>query len=90
MFQLKSTDHVFKLTKELYEDDVFSDLILVTEDSTFYAHSQLVFQHIENLSHLICEGCKAGHEKIVIFLPEVRQEFLEIALLEFYLKGDAN
>ena len=38
----------------------------------------------------MCEGCRTGHEKLVIFLPQVRPEVLEIALLQFYLKGDAE
>jgi hypothetical protein len=88
MFFLKSDDHLFKVRKELYEDDTNSDLTLVAEGSTFHGHSQLIFHHVPGLSKLVCDGCKNTHEKTVIFLTGVKQEFVEIALLEFYIKGD--
>ena len=90
MFSLKSDDHLFQLAKELYEDDNFSDIIFVTDSASFYGHSSLIFQQIPSLSALVCKGCKYSHEKVVIFLPGVSSEFMEIALLEFYLTGDAS
>ena len=85
---LKSSDHFFKLGKELLEDDQFGDIIFQTDTATFYAHSQLVFQPVNYISSLVCDHCRYGQEKIVIILPGVESQFLEIALMEFYLKGN--
>ena len=89
-FSLRSDGHFAKLANELYEDNTFCDIIFITQNGSLYGHSQLIFQHLPSLADLMCEGCKTGHEKLVIFLPQVRPEVLEIALLEFYLKGDAE
>ena len=88
MFFLKSDEHLFKIRKELYEDATFSDLTLVAEGATFHGHSHLILQQVPGLAMLVCDGCKYAHEKTVIYLPGVKQEFIEIALLEFYIKGD--
>ena len=88
MFFLKSDEHLFKIRKELYEDATFSDLTLVADGATFHGHSHLIFQQLPGLARLVCDGCKYAHDKTVIYLPGVKQEFIEIALLEFYIKGD--
>ena len=90
MFSLKSNEHFFRMVKELYEDEVFSDIIFITENGFFYGHSHLIFRHIPTLTDLVCDGCRSGHEKLTIFLPQVRPEFLEIALIDLYCKGDVN
>ena len=90
MIHLKSTDHFFKIGKDLLEDEEFCDIVFITDKATFYGHSQLLFQHVHLLSSLVCDQCKYSHEKSVIFLPDVESEFLEIALMEFYLKGDSR
>jgi hypothetical protein len=88
MFSLKSDEHLLTIAKELYEDKYFSDIIFIVNNTSYYGHSSLIFQHVDTLANLCCDICKYGHDKIVIFLPGVEEEFLEIALLEFYLRGD--
>ena len=84
-FSLRSNGHFFNLANDLYEDDNFSDILFITENGSLYGHSHLIFRHMPSLEWLMCEGCRTGHEKLVIFLPQVRPEVLEIALLQFYL-----
>jgi hypothetical protein len=88
MFYLKSDDHILNIRKLLYEDDEYSDLSLVCEGSTFHCHSSLILQQVPTLTELLCQGCQAGHINIVIFLPGVMAELVEVALLEFYIKSD--
>ena len=90
MLSLKSSDHFFKIGKELFEDEEFGDLIFKTGSSTISAHSHLLLQHVPLLSSLLCDHCRHGHEQVVIILPNVESEFVEIALMEFYLKGDSR
>ena len=88
IFSLKSDEHLFKIGKELYEDDTFSDVTFVTEGSTFHGHSSLLFSQLPALAELVCHGCKYRHQKMVIILPAVDQNMMEIALMEFYMKSD--
>ena len=76
MFSLKSDKHLFKMSK----DKQFYDIIFVTNGSSFYGHSGLIFYHIPWLLELVCQGCRTGHQNIVISLYEVKPEF--------YLNGD--
>jgi hypothetical protein len=88
MFYLKSDEHLFKIVKELYEDNTFSDVTFVTEGSTFHGLSSLLFSQFPALAELMWHDCKYGDQKIVIILPSVEQNMMEIALMEFYMKGD--
>ena len=88
MFSLKSDEHLFKMSKDLYQDKQFYDLICVTNGSSFYGHSGLIFYHIPWLLDLVYQGCRTGHQNIVVSLSEVKPELMEIALQEFYLNGD--
>jgi len=90
MLLLKSSDHFFRIGKDLFEEDRFSDILFITDTATFYSHSQLLVHHVQLLSTLICSQCRYGHQQIVVFLPGVQAEFMEIALMEFYLKGDST
>ena len=90
MLLLKPDNHFFMVGKTLLEDEETSDIIFRTETAKFYAHSHLLLHHLEFLSSLVCENCRYGHQKIVIILPDVESEFLEVGLMEFYLKGDAT
>ena len=88
MIHLNYDEHLTNVTKELYYDEDFSDIFFITEKKTFHGHFSLIFQQIPSLANLVCEGCIASHEKIVIFLPEIGPDVVATALLEFYLKGD--
>jgi hypothetical protein len=88
MFFLKSDEHLFKIGKELYEDDTFSDVTFVAEGSTFHGHSSLLFSQFPALAEMVCHDCKYGHQEIFIILPSVEQNMMEIALMEFYMKVD--
>ena len=90
MLLLKASDHFFKIGKELFEDQQFGDIIFQTDTGILHGHSQLVFPRLKYVSSLACNPCRIGHEKVVILLPGVEAEFMEIALMEFYLKGDAR
>ena len=78
MFFLKSDEHLFKIWKELYEDDTFSDVTFVTEGSTFHGHSSLIFSQLPGLAELVCHGCKHGHQEMVIILPGVYPNIMEL------------
>ena len=88
MFSLKSDNHLEDVVKCLLSDNIFSDIRFVAENASLYGHSSLMLRLIPSLANLVCEGCKAAHEKIVILLPGVSRDFLESALMEFYLLGD--
>ena len=68
--------------KDLLSDIVYSDLVFVAENTSFFGHSSLMFQLLPSLVTLVCEGCKACHEKIVILLPGVSKEILESAFIK--------
>ena len=88
MFYLKSDEHLLKIGKELYQDSIFSDIKFVTDGATFHAHSSLVLSNLPGLADLLCDNCKYGHQDIVIFLPSVHTSSMQLALEEFYVKGD--
>ena len=90
MFSLKSDNHLEDLVKILLGDNIFSDIVFVADSSSFYGHSSLMYKLLPSLANLVCEGCKVGHEKVVILLPGVSGEFLELALKKFYLNGDVT
>ena len=87
MIHLQNTEHALNLGQQLYQDNVFSDIILIAGNGTFYAHSHLIFK---SLDKIICDGCKLTHENIVIFIPDVGKDILEVALMEIYLQSDAT
>merc|ERR1712086_523107 len=89
-FTLRSEGHLFKLARDLYEDDEFSDTTFVTMNGSFHSHSHLLLLHLPFLGDLVCEACRTTHERMVIFLPHVRSELMEMALLELYLRGNAD
>ena len=89
-YSLKSSEHYFKIAKELSEDEVFSDMIFHTETGCLYGHAALILPQIPAIAGMLCQDCRTRHHKISIFLPQVRTEFMEMALLDFYLKGDAD
>ena len=74
--------------KILYSDEIFSDVILVTDGATFHAHSSLLFSHLPSLTDLLCDGYKYGHHDVVYFLPEVHKTSMELALRDFYIQGN--
>ena len=88
MIHLQNTEHALNLGQQLYQDNVYSDIILIAGNGTFYAHSHLIFKHIKSLEQLICDGCKLTHENIVIFIPDVRKDILEVSWMELYLQSD--
>ena len=88
MFSLKSDEHLLQISEKLYNDEQFSDIQFMTDNGTFHGHSSLIFQHIASLADLVCEVCKAGHEKLVIFLPGISTEWMETAMEAFYLEGN--
>merc|ERR1712129_3381 len=59
-------------------------------NGSFHSHSHLFLLHLPFLGDLICEACRTTHQRMVIFLPHVRSELMEMALLELYLRGDAS
>ena len=90
MFFLKSDKHLEAVSKELYNDKYFSDIVFIVKNKSFYGHSSLILQHIDSLGDLLCGFCKDGHEQMVIFLPGVDEHFIETALAEFFLRGDPD
>ena len=90
MFFLKSDKHLEAVSKELYNDKYFSDIVFIVNKKSFYGHSSLILQHIDSLCDLLCGFCKDGHEQMLIFLPGVEEHFIETALAEFYLRGDPD
>jgi hypothetical protein len=90
VIQLRYDEHLLSKRKELLDDKDFSDTVLITKKGIFHGHFSLFLQQIPSLAKLVCEGCIANHEKIVIFLPEVGPSELSIALVEFYMKGDVD
>ena len=90
MLQLKSTDHYFKIGEELLANNVSGDILIVTDTATFSAHSLLLVQHVHQLADLLCDHCREAHEEIVVIIPDVEADLVEIALKEFYLKGDSR
>ena len=88
MLLLKFEDHFFEMYKELYEDEIGSDILIKTETKTLSAHSVLLLQHIELLPSLMCSMSTSGHEKTVIIVTGFETEFVELALMEFYLHRD--
>jgi len=87
MIQLKYDDHLFSISKNLFDDEYFSDIVFITKTRTFHGHLSLLLSHIPSLANLLCVSCMGNHEKIVIFLPDVGQDAMATALVEFYLKG---
>merc|ERR1712129_324798 len=57
-------------------------------NGSFHSHSHLLLLHLPFLGDLVCEACRTTHERMVIFLPHVRSELMEMALLELYLRED--
>ena len=74
MIQLKYDDHLFSISKNLFDDEYFSDIVFITNTRIFHGHLSLLLSHMPSLANLLCEGCMANHEKIVIFLPEIGQD----------------
>ena len=87
---LRSELHFFNMSKSLFEDEIFSDIIYVTDSVWMYGHSSLIFHQIPSLEDVVCDKFKQGHDQLHIFLPDVKAETLETALLQLYLKGDAE
>ena len=90
MLQLKSANHFSDIGRELFANDDCGDILLVTDNVTFSAHSLLLLQNVQLLPDLVCDQCRLAHEKIVIILPDTESDLVEIALREFYIKGDSR
>ena len=50
MFSLNSGEQLFKMSKELDEDDIFYDMIFITGIGMFYGHSSLIFKYSNELT----------------------------------------
>ena len=90
MLQLKSANHFSNIGRELSANNDYGSILLVTDNVTFSAHSLLLLQNVQLLPDLVCDQCRLAHEKIVIILPDTESDLVEIALREFYIKGDSR
>ena len=88
-YYLRSSDHYYNVAKELSEDEVFSDLVFVTNTDTLHGHSALILPHLPALASLVNTTC-TGHTRLCIILPMIRTEILQAALLHFYMRGDVS
>ena len=90
MFHHKSSDHFFKIGKELFNDNENGDILFKAGTETFSAHSYILLHYVQPLAALLCDHCCQAHEKTVIILPDIAPGFIKDALMDLYLKGDSR
>ena len=88
MLSLKSSDHFFKIVKELFDDDNSADIIFITKTSRISAHSFILLSQVPSLSSLVCDDCRHAHDNTVVIIPDIEAEIVDEALTELYINAD--
>ena len=90
MSYLNLNDHFLAIRKQILVDEESGDVVFRTGNKSFFGHSQVLLHHLEFLSSLVCDPCVNAHEKIVIVVPDVEEELLDMGLRELYIGGDST